>query len=187
MKNLEPGRINFGAFPRSGNHTLGKTLSLAFPDVGYFWLQHRITDLKTAPNCAVVVRNPLESIASWMECSFDNRPDGAERLLDWYIRYMNGILVAKDNVIVFTLEDLSTDPHACAVAYGERFGFGQPAEFTKDDVGDWLSQNMPDHFPRDTSNNKTARYDSILSSERYSEAVGAYSKVLSLAYRVNNG
>lgn len=186
MKKRELGLINFGAFPRSGNHTLGKTLNLAFPDHPYFWLQHRITDLRTASNCAVVVRNPLESIASWMECSFDERPNGAERLVDWYIRYMNGIINAKDNVIIFTLEDLSANPRACAVAYGKRFGFGKPKKFKKEDVGNWLQQYMPDHFPRSTSNNKSARYDAILSCKRYSEAVEVYEEVVLLAHRIDH-
>jgi hypothetical protein len=183
-KKRELGPINFGAFPRSGNHTLGKTLSLAFPDVQPYWLRHRITDLLTAPNCAVVIRNPIESIASWMEGCDDNRPDGVSKNIDWYVRYMNGILKAKDNITVFRLEDLSAQPYECMVEFSNRFDFEKPNFFKIKDVESWLSENMPNHFPRKTSFLKEKRYKEILSHPQYVEALNAYNDVLDIATRI---
>ena len=162
---------------------LGKSLSLAFPDNPYYWLGHRITDLSTAENCAVVVREPLYSIASWLDCNNDRREDAVERIVDWHIRYMKGVVKAKDNAIVFDLSDLSVNPFACTVAFSERFGFDKPNPFDVDEVSAWLTENMPAHFLRETSASKESRYEDVLSNHRYEESLEAYEQVLALTVK----
>jgi hypothetical protein len=181
MRKVELGQISFGAFPRSGNHLLGITLVFGFPKRRVFWLEHRITDLSKAENCAVIVRNPLSSIASWMECNSDERPNAAERICDWYIRYMNGVLNAQDRLVVFRFEDLVASPDLCAVFFAERFGLESPAKVKKKKVEAWLKENQPSNFPSEITKAKEKRYDAVRYAPRFGEAQDAYGEVLAIS------
>jgi hypothetical protein len=181
---LEPGRINFGAFPRSGNHTLGATLSFSFPDREVFWIRHRIADLYKAPNCAVIVRNPLESISSWIYCNNDDRPDAVEKITDWYCRYMSGIIGSSASTIAFTLESVSVNPYACAKAFANRFSIEDPVEIDVNAVPDWLIENMPDHYPCEKSKGKSGLYSAVMNSSDYDRAVALYNDVIAICQNI---
>lgn len=176
MKTWEPGQISFGGFPRSGNHSLGFILTNAFSDRNVIWLRHRITDLSTAPNCAVVIRNPLESVSSWIECNYDERPDAVDRILDWYVRYMNGVLDCQERLAIFKLEDVSKNPYGCSIAFSTKFDLEKPKEVKAPQVEEWLTQNMPTHFISDISISKERWYNAVQSNQLYEKAVSLYNK-----------
>ena len=178
---MEFGQINFGAFPRSGNHTLGVTLSLGFPDKSVNWLRHRITELSSAPNCAVVVRDPLNSISSWIRCNNDTRVDASERLVDWYVRYMRGILNAKNNLVILELETLSNRPKDCLLFFAERFGLDKPKRVSRRKVDAWMSENKPEHFPNEMSIKRNEWFYDVRNSSQYSLAEDLYWDVCSIA------
>lgn len=184
MRKVELGPISFGAFPRCGNHLLGITLTFAFPERQVFWLEHRITDLMTADNCAVVVRNPLDSIASWMECNNDERPNAPERIADWYVRYMSGVLKAQDRLVVFRFEDLVCDPDLCAVFFADRFGLETPVRVKKKKVEAWLKDHRPTNFVSDITVAKKDRFDSVRFAPNFGEAQDAYSEVVSICQKI---
>jgi hypothetical protein len=115
------GTITLGAFARSGNHYFEHLVQTALIDVRLNWLSHRISDWDNQPNPVTIIRKPVDSIASWISTTQDNRPDRAEKVLEWYIAYYEKI-ESLDKIVVLPFEQLTNDPlksinHVCSV-YG---------------------------------------------------------------------
>lgn len=175
---MEFGPISFGAFPRSGNHTLGTILAHSFPNREIKWLGHRITDLSKAENCCVVIRNPIDCVASWLNIGNDFHEDAPERFLDWYIRYMNGVIGSREKLAVFLIDDLWSNHYGSAEFVAEKFSLEEPIFVDRNIIEEWLVENRPLHFPNETSANKSIWNEKIKNSPSFILANSLYEKVL---------
>jgi len=99
-------RIVLEGFPRSGNAFLSQLIKLAFPKNEIIMFQHKMENLDKK-NCIVPIRNPYESIPSWVEFS-PNKPD-FESVAKWYIRFYNKVLENIDNLVIVDFVELTTD------------------------------------------------------------------------------
>lgn len=99
--------ITLGAFARSGNHYFQHLVETALINVRCDWLSHRISDWDNKPNRVTIVRHPLDSVASWISTTKDNRNNRAEKVLEWYIAYHETI--ASKQITVLKFDDLVTD------------------------------------------------------------------------------
>ena len=113
--------ITLGAFARSGNHYFQHIVETALIDVRCDWLSHRISDWDNQPNRVTIIRNPVDSVASWISTTGDERLNRAEQVLEWYISYYEKVN-SLDKIIIFPFEQLINDSlgsinHVCNV-YG---------------------------------------------------------------------
>ena len=106
------GKINFGAFPRSGSHFFVYLTECN-------WLDHRITPLRTEPNVAVSMRNPLDSISSWINLTNDKRLDRIKKTIDWYCVYYSECEALGVPIIWF--DQLVNDPRTCVEFIDRRY------------------------------------------------------------------
>jgi hypothetical protein len=113
--------ITLGAFARSGNHYFEHLVQTALINVRLNWLSHRINDWGNQPNPVTIVRNPVDSIASWISTTQDTRQDRADKVLEWYVSYHEKIL-SLNKIVVLPFNRLVNDSlgsinHVCDV-YG---------------------------------------------------------------------
>lgn len=101
--------ITLGAFARSGNHYFDHVVRTALIDVRLNWLSHRISDWDNQPNRVTIIRNPLDSVVSWISTTQDNRPDRADKVLEWYIAYYEKIKTL-DNIVILRFDELIKNP-----------------------------------------------------------------------------
>lgn len=100
--------ITLGAFARSGNHYFEHLVKAALIDVRLNWLSHRISDWDNQPNRVTIIRNPVDSVASWISTTEDNRLNRAEQVLEWYISYYEKVN-SLDEIVVLPFEQLIDD------------------------------------------------------------------------------
>jgi len=113
--------ITLGAFVRSGNHYFEHLVQTALINVRFNWLSHRISDWNNQPNRVTIIRNPIDSVASWISTTKDERLNRAEQVLEWYISYYEKI-DSLDKIVILPFEQLTNDSlgsinHVCDV-YG---------------------------------------------------------------------
>ena len=113
--------ITLGAFARSGNHYFEHLVQTALINVRLNWLSHRINDWDNQPNPVTIVRNPVDSIASWISTTQDTRKDRAAKVLEWYVSYYKKIF-SLNEIVILPFDRLITDSlgsinHVCD-AYG---------------------------------------------------------------------
>jgi hypothetical protein len=178
MKNDNSGLISFGGFPRSGNHTLGRVLSFAFPKREIHWLIHRITEIGSSENCVISVRNPLESVGSWIEFRKDYSENNADKYLEWFCRYFEKVYNCSESLAIISLEDLMHFPYDCASSVSEKFNLEPSALVKKEEVEQWLLYNTPMHIPNAISLNKNKWFEKIKSSSFYEKSDELFNSVL---------
>jgi len=105
--------LKFGAFPRSGSHFFVHLTNCE-------WLSHRIAPLATSTNVVVSIRDPLECVPSWIVLTNDNRPDRAEKVLEWYCAYYAECL--RLDLLLLSFTELVEKPMECVEFVGKHFG-----------------------------------------------------------------
>jgi hypothetical protein len=100
----EMGKINFGSFPRSGNHFFKHLTNCN-------WLNHRIQPLSIEKNVVVSIRNPLECIPSWIVATKDSRINRAEKNIEWYCAYYSKC--KELDIVIIPFEQLISEPLHC--------------------------------------------------------------------------
>ena len=118
------GEINFGSFPRSGNHFVRALITKTLPNHQYNFLNHIAYYLNQKPNTFTTIRNPLDCVTSWIANSEDCRIDRAEKTLEWYINFYETVQSYKIPVISFT--DLTNQPLQVVDYLCELFKFEKP-------------------------------------------------------------
>ena len=100
--------ITLGAFARSGNHYFQRLVEVALISVRCDWLSHRISDWDNKPNRVTIVRHPLDSVASWISTTRDQRDNRADKVLEWYIAYHETVMSKQITILKF--DELTTNP-----------------------------------------------------------------------------
>jgi hypothetical protein len=100
--------ITLGAFARSGNHYFEHLVKTALVNVKLNWLSHRISDWDNQPNPVTIIRNPIDSVASWISTGQDAREDRADKVLEWYASYYEKIL-SLNQIVILRFEELIND------------------------------------------------------------------------------
>lgn len=100
--------ITLGAFARSGNHYFEHLVQTALIGVNFKWLSHRISDWDNQPNPVTIIRNPVDSVASWISTTKDERLNRAEKVLEWYISYYEKI-DSLNKIVVLPFDQLIND------------------------------------------------------------------------------
>ena len=99
---------------------------------------NNISLLEKNNNVVVSIRNPLECVPSWIVLTYDQRPDRAEKVLEWYCVYYKK--VKELDVVVLPFEQLISDPLFCINYAYKKYGV-EPLQFLDYD----LSTEF--HFP----------------------------------------
>lgn len=100
--------LNFGSFPRSGNHFLYEALNNLLPNCKIDWLEHRIEPLDKMKNVLVTIRNPFECIPSWIVYTSNSHQNREERMLEWYCAYYEKC--SKTDLIIVPFNQLIGTP-----------------------------------------------------------------------------
>lgn len=103
--------ITFGSFPRSGNHFILELLKKTSPSLGVHWAQHNVAILTKKRKAFTTMRNPIECVTSWINYTQDNRPNRAEKTLEWYVYYYSQCLQNKIKILDF--DELINSPIHC--------------------------------------------------------------------------
>jgi hypothetical protein len=163
---------------RSANQFFNAIAHQAFPNIdqywGYKWPHNpesfKVIDKFTA--VATVVRNPLDSIASSI-LAFNATND--ETIL-WQINNTLDVLTAinenKNNLIVFTFEDVTTDPNAAMLKLANKLNV--PAEpCNVDEVMAILSdENIHSTYAMPIDNaTELAKAKDLLSQDKYTDGI----------------
>ncbi len=114
--------LSFGAFPRSGGHFFVGLTQCE-------WLGHSIHKLEKESNVVVSIRNPLESVPSWIVLTEDDRADRAEKVLEWYCAYYDKC--KELDIVVLPFEQLVSDPFFCIDYVCDKYGLEplQPVDY----------------------------------------------------------
>jgi hypothetical protein len=98
------GRICIDGFPRSGNTFSQQLLTKAFPDVWVTPFTHSVKAL--TKEHFVLIRNPQDSISSFMSVFVEDNLDASER---WWIRFYDTALKETDIKRWIFFEDLTSN------------------------------------------------------------------------------
>ena len=101
--------ITFGSFVRSGNHYFLHMVETGLISVKCEWLSHRISDWDNKTNRVTTIRHPLECVTSWISTTADERPDRANKVLEWYVAYYNKVQELGSQIITIPFNRLIND------------------------------------------------------------------------------
>lgn len=152
--------LKFGAFPRSGSHFF---LHLTNCE----WLDHRIEPLGVEQNVVVSIRNPLECVPSWITLTEDQRPDRAEKVLEWYCAYYSKCLTA--DLVVIPFAQLVDEPAKCVDYVASHYGLNLTAN-TFD-----LSNGF--HYPSKDKNMFASIIEEMRTAPSFRTAMGLFEEL----------
>ncbi len=142
------GTLNYDTFPRSGTHTLGLILDLAFPNYKKFWGQHNPKTLNN-DNAITVVRHYKDAISSL--CCLDTKLN-IQKTIDTYCYFYETI--SQFNVYYCSLVDLSAEPNKVMFNYAQKYNLDKPSFVNVQEYQDQMLHKFPDCYPRQISNTK---------------------------------
>jgi hypothetical protein len=108
-------RVN--SFPRSGNLFTQSALEQCFPSVKWPWFSHS-SGLLSKQKCVIVLRNPKQCVPSWMLFASVNYLDTVK----WYLRFHKELKSNFDKHLIFTFEDLVSQPEKIINTVGNTIG-----------------------------------------------------------------
>lgn len=181
-------RLTYDNFPRSGTAFLYETLVSAFPECQILWGAHRIETIRTGENVITPVRDPKDSVPSWIDFRDvdDDRP--VEDFLDWNIRFLRATIDHFDRVFVVLFDSLIRDPNNCMSLYAAKFDLPEPEPIEAKTLVDSVSKWAPRNVPRPKSPDRVRLDERTLESPLFVRARETYEEVLSLCkYQVHSG
>ena len=169
-------RLTYDTFPRSGTAFLHQCLVHSF-DLPIIWGGHRVTTLRKESNVITSIRNPKDSVASWIEFRKLNL-DSVDGLLDWYIRFANGTLETLDRVYVVKFEDLISNPMNVMEKYSDRFSLPDPKYIHKDLITQAVNETHSTNLPREINDLRSAANEIVSNSPLFFDAIKLYEQVI---------
>jgi len=103
--------INFGSFPRSGNHFFVALANKLLVNTNIVWHQHKIFYLLKEKNSVTTIRNPIDAVHSLCFRTGEMGQDFIDNSLNWYKLYYKEI--NKHNVFVIPFSKLIDNPSIC--------------------------------------------------------------------------
>lgn len=144
------GTLNYDTFPRSGTHTLGLMLDLAFPNYKKFWGQHNPKTLNS-PNAITVIRHYKDAISSL--CSLDTKLN-VEKTIDVYCYFYETI--NQFDIYYCSLTALTQKPNEIMFDYAQKYNLDKPCFVDIHEYQKQMLNKYPDCYPRQTLDTKTA-------------------------------
>lgn len=103
--------VNFGSFPRSGNHFFVKLADKLFVNTEVVWNEHKFFGPLSQKNIVTTIRNPVDAVFSLCANTGEINKNFIDSSLRWYRLYYEKIVEIGGLVIPF--EELITDPVRC--------------------------------------------------------------------------
>ena len=103
--------INFGSFPRSGNHFFVAVANKLLVNTNVSWHKHKIFYLLKQKNAVTTIRNPIEAVQSLCFHTGEIEQDFIDSSLKWYKMYYTK--VKQSNVLVVPFAQLINNPFVC--------------------------------------------------------------------------
>ena len=103
--------VNFGSFPRSGNHFFVAVASKLLVNTNVVWYEHKPFYLLKQKNAVTTIRNPIEAVHSLCFHTGEIEQNFIDNSLKWYEMYYEKI--STSNVFVVPFVKLIDNPSAC--------------------------------------------------------------------------
>lgn len=103
--------VNFGSFPRSGNHFFVKLADKLFVNTKLVWNEHKSFGVCNQKNLVTTIRNPADAVFSLCANTGEINKRMIDSSLIWYRLYYENILPL--NALVIPFEELITNPVSC--------------------------------------------------------------------------
>lgn len=103
--------VNFGSFPRSGNHFFVNLADKLFVNTEVFWNEHKSFSVCNQKNLVTTIRNPADAVFSLCANTGEINKNFIDAYLRWYKLYYEKIVDI--NALVIPFEELITDPVRC--------------------------------------------------------------------------
>lgn len=168
-------RLTWDNFPRSGSAWLARTLDLCFPSYDIVWGGHRSSTFIDSPNCITVIRNPRQTITSYIE--FFNEKN-ISSVIDWYFRFINRTIEYKDYIYISLFEDLTKNPLHEMQKYSAKFGLMQPKHVVCEQISEAVSLTHPQHLPRTFSKKREQIQKTVNNSDKLFRSIELYEYLL---------
>jgi hypothetical protein len=180
-------KISLVGFPRSGNTFMRYALQNLFPSYEILSHTHTVKSLEDNINILptiCVIRNPLDSIASWFIFR-SNTTESYLKLeddLNFYIRYYNALLKNKEKILFLDFEIFKNDTEYVKNKINNYLNIQTDLNFTSLEIKQimLLEEHNLENLPRDNIDVLNLIKDVCLSQERYKEADILFNKILLL-------
>ena len=103
--------INFGSFPRSGNHFFVDVGNKLLKNTNIFWHEHKLFYLLEQKNAVTTIRNPVDAVHSLCFRTGEMGQGFVDNSLKWYEMYYKSISEA--NVLIIPFTKLVNNASAC--------------------------------------------------------------------------
>lgn len=116
--------INFGSFPRSGNHFFVNLADKLFVNTEVIWNEHKSFNPPNQSNIVTTIRNPVDAVFSLCANTGEIDQNFIDAYLKWYKLYYEKIIDIKALVIPF--EELITNPFLCFTNIVKTYNLNEP-------------------------------------------------------------
>ena len=169
------GSVEVTSFPRSASTWLIECLRAAFPQEQVATHGHVYRVIGRARNLIVPIRNPLDSVSSWMQFTGN---DDANALLDWYIRFYDAIYRGIRQVHIVEFDDLVSDPNGVMDWLSGVLRLGEPQVIDVGSLETSMSESLKDHVPSRDRRADTARLrEQVKLASNYKDSVGSFARL----------
>lgn len=103
--------VNFGSFPRSGNHFFVNLADKLFVNTKLVWNEHKSFGSSNQNNVVTTIRNPADAVFSLCANTGEVNQNFIDKSLIWYKLYYEKIVEIK--ALVITFEELIANPVTC--------------------------------------------------------------------------
>jgi len=119
--------VNFGSFPRSGNHFFVNLADKLFVNTEVVWNEHKSFGVCNQKNLVTTIRNPSDAVFSLCANTGEINQNFIDKSLIWYRLYYEKILQL--NVLVIPFEELITNPVSCFNQIVETYNLNEQSFF----------------------------------------------------------
>ena len=123
--------VNFGSFPRSGNHFFVNLSDKLFVNTKLVWNEHKSFSSSNRKNAVTTIRNPADAVFSLCANTGEINKRMIDSSLIWYKLYYENIIKIKALVIDF--EELISNPISCFNYIVETYNLNE-ASFTEESI-----------------------------------------------------
>lgn len=119
--------INFGSFPRSGNHFFVDLASNLFINTTVVWNEHKFFKPLNQKNMVTTIRNPADAVFSLCANTGELGQNFIDSSLRWYRLYYKHI--TELGALVVPFNELITDPVGCFNRIANTYNLNEPNLF----------------------------------------------------------
>jgi hypothetical protein len=116
--------INFGSFPRSGNHFFVNLADKLFVNTEVVWNEHKSFGPSNQNNIVTTIRNPADAVFSLCANTGEIDKKFIDSSLRWYRLYYEKI--AEIGGLVIHFEELITSPFLCFINIVNTYNLNEP-------------------------------------------------------------